>query len=62
MKAVAHRPQDMLDVDALLAVHPAANFDTVRQWIREFATAAAMSELLVDFDDAVQRRSKRDRP
>jgi len=52
----------MLDVDALLAVHPAANFDTVRQWIREFATAAAMSELLVDFDDAVQRRSKRDRP
>jgi hypothetical protein len=59
MKAVAHRPQDMLDVDALLAAHPAADLAPVRQWIREFATAAAMSELLVDFDKAVERRSKR---
>ena len=62
MKAVAHRPQDMLDVDALLAAHPTANLESVRQWIREFATAAAMSELLVDFDKAVERRSKRHRP
>jgi hypothetical protein len=60
MKAVAHRPQDMLDVDALLGAHPAADLEPVRQWIREFATAAAMSELLVDFDKAVERRSKRD--
>jgi hypothetical protein len=59
MKAVAHRPQDMLDVDALLEAHPATDLEPVRQWIREFATAAAMSELLVDFDKAVERRSKR---
>ena len=58
MKAIAHRPQDLLDVDALLAAYPDADLDSVRQWVREFGTATAMSDLLVDFDKAVQRRSQ----
>jgi hypothetical protein len=62
MKAVAHRPQDILDVDALLAAHPATDLQPVRQWIREFATATAMSDLLVDFDQAVERSSTRGGP
>ncbi|MEO7205285.1 MAG: nucleotidyl transferase AbiEii/AbiGii toxin family protein [Steroidobacteraceae bacterium] len=57
MKAIAHRPQDMLDVDALLAAHPDADLESVRRWVREFGAAAAMSDLLVDFDKAVLRRS-----
>jgi hypothetical protein len=59
--AAAHGIAPRID-DALLAAHPAADLDTVRQWIREFATAAAMSELVVDFDKAVERRPKRHRP
>jgi len=62
MKAVAHRPQDMLDVDALLAAYPTTNLESVRQWIREFATATAMSDLLADFDKAVERSSMSGRP
>jgi hypothetical protein len=61
MKAVAHRPQDMLDVDALLAAHPQTNVAAARQWIREFATATAMPDLLDDFDKAVERSSVRGR-
>jgi hypothetical protein len=57
MKAVAHRPQDMLDVEALLTAHPDANVAAARQWIREFAVATAMSDLLDDFDKAVARNS-----
>ncbi len=59
MKAVAHRPQDMQDIDSLLAAHPEANIESVRQWVREFGVATATSDLLVDFDKAVERSSAR---
>lgn len=58
MKAVAHRPQDMQDVDGLLDVHPEVDVEAVRRWVREFATATAMSVLLEDFDKAVARRAR----
>ena len=57
MKAVAHRPQDMRDIDGLLAVHPEVNIGTVRRWVREFGAATAMSDLIEDFDKAVARRA-----
>lgn len=56
LKAVAHRPQDMQDIDGLLAAHPEANIEAVRRWVREFGAATAMSDLLEDFDKAVARR------
>ncbi len=56
MKAVAHRPQDMYDIDGLLAAHPDTNIEAVRRWVREFGAATAMSDLLDDFDKAVARR------
>jgi len=59
MKAVAHRPQDMRDIDGLLAAHPQANIESVRRWVREFGIATAMSDLLEDFDKAVARRVMR---
>lgn len=59
MKAVAHRPQDMHDIDELLAAHPEANIEAVRRWVREFGVATAMSDLLEDFDKAVARRAIR---
>jgi hypothetical protein len=60
MKAVAHRPRDLQDVDALLAAHPEADLISVRRWVREFSLATAMSEMLDDFDKAVARRGGAD--
>jgi hypothetical protein len=60
MKAVAQRPRDVMDLEALLDTHPEANLDRVRQWVREFSTAAAMPDLLAGFDKLVARaRSRR---
>jgi hypothetical protein len=56
MKAVARRPKDMQDIEALLAAHPEADIDFVRQWISEFAAAISVPDLLDDFDAIVARR------
>ena len=61
MKAVAHRPRDMQDIDNLLKLHPEANTEFVKQWVREFARATAMSDLADDFERLVARhRSDQD--
>lgn len=56
MKAVAHRPQDMQDIEGLLDAHPDADVETVRRWVREFAAATTMSDLVEDFEKVLARR------
>jgi predicted nucleotidyltransferase len=56
MKAFAHRPKDMEDIKGLLDANPDANLDIVRQWVREFARAMTMPDLLEDFENIVARR------
>lgn len=56
MKAFAHRPKDMEDIEGLLAVHPNANIEFVRRWLREFSTAMTMPDLVEDFEKAMARR------
>ena len=55
MKAIARRPKDLQDIEGLLAAHPEADVASARQWVREFATAMSMSDMLVDFDTVVAR-------
>jgi hypothetical protein len=55
MKAIARRPKDLQDIEGLLAAHPEADVVAVRQWVREFATAMSMSDMLDDFDKVVSR-------
>ena len=55
MKAIARRPKDLQDMEGLLAAHPEADVASVRQWVREFATAMSMADMLVDFDNVVAR-------
>jgi predicted nucleotidyltransferase len=50
MKAVARRPKDLEDIRGLLAAHPAANIAEARRWIREFATATGMPDMLEEFE------------
>lgn len=59
MKAIAHRPKDLQDIEALLDAHPDLNLDAARRWIREFAAASAMPDLLGDFEEMVSRRRPR---
>ncbi|MEW6657599.1 MAG: hypothetical protein AB1424_02955 [Thermodesulfobacteriota bacterium] len=59
MKAVAHRLQDMADIEAILAVHPKLNLRRTRRWVREFAAALSMPELLNDLEVLLSQRKKR---
>jgi nucleotidyltransferase AbiEii toxin of type IV toxin-antitoxin system len=56
MKAVARRPKDLDDIRGLLDAHPEANVAEVRTWVREFATAASMPDMLQGFDDLLAER------
>ena len=47
-KAVAHRPKDLMDIQALLESHPDLDRERVRRWVREFAQALEMPELWDD--------------
>jgi hypothetical protein len=53
MKASAQRPGDMIDLEALLEAHPEADLEQVRRWVREFATASSMPDLIGAFDKLV---------
>jgi hypothetical protein len=61
MKAVAHRPQDLADIEAILAAHPKLNLRRVRRWVREFAAALSMPEILNDLEALLSQRRKRRR-
>ncbi len=56
MKAVAHRPKDIEDIRGLLAAHPHADISAARRWVKEFATAMSMSDILEEFDKLLARR------
>jgi hypothetical protein len=59
MKAVAHRPRDMADIESILDARPKLDLPRVRRWVREFSTALETPELLRDFNALVARRRKR---
>jgi hypothetical protein len=59
MKAVAHRPKDIEDIDGLLTAHPNVDLNLVRKWVREFANAMTMPDLLEDFEKVVTRQIRR---
>jgi hypothetical protein len=56
MKAIAHRPRDLVDLEGLLLAHPEADIDRVRHWVGEFAVAATMPELLEDLEKLIGRQ------
>lgn len=59
MKAVAHRPRDLDDIEAILAANPRLNLRRVRRWVREFAAALSMPEILNDLEALLSQRRKR---
>ena len=57
MKAVAHRPVDAADIDAILAAHPRIDRAFVLSTVREFAEAIEAPELLDDLAELLHRRT-----
>ena len=50
-KAVAHRPKDLLDIQAIIENHPDLDREWVKLWVTEFAQALEMPELWEDIAD-----------
>lgn len=61
MKAVAHRPRDMDDIEAVLDAHPGLDLRRVRRYVREFSTALERPDLVKDLEAILARRRKRAR-
>ena len=56
MKAVAHRPIDMLDIQSLIDAQVYIDFRRVRQWVREFSSALEMPEIYTDLEKILVQR------
>lgn len=61
MKAVAHRPRDLADIESIMDAHPKLNLRKIRRWVREFSAAVEMPDILNDVEKIFQRRQKRKR-
>jgi hypothetical protein len=55
MKTVAHRPQDMVDLEYLIETHPAIDLARIQQRLHEFAEALEAPDLLNDFQALLDR-------
>lgn len=55
MKAVAHRPQDLGDIEGVLVANPQLDRQRVRQWVEQFATALDAPEILGDLEALLGR-------
>ncbi len=56
MKAVAHRPRDLADIEGILDRNPGLNLERARDWIREFSAALDRPEIFDDFQKIVRGR------
>ncbi|MDM8521633.1 nucleotidyl transferase AbiEii/AbiGii toxin family protein [Anaerolineales bacterium HSG6] len=51
LKAVAHRPKDLLDIQTIVETHPQLNQERIEYWVMQFAEALEMPEV---WDDVVK--------
>lgn len=57
-KAVAHRPKDLADIEAVVASQPKLDWDRIRYWVQQFAEVLEMPELWQDIS-RFQPKAKR---
>ena len=50
MKAVAHRPKDLLDIQGIIQSNPGLDREHIRDWVTQFATLLEMPELWDDIE------------
>ena len=56
MKAVAHRPWDLGDIDAVLDAHPELDTQRIRRWVREFSMALGTADLMDDLERLLKKQ------
>lgn len=62
MKAIAHRPQDMVDIKALVEANPKLDVRRIRRHVQEFSAALDMPDISTDLEEVLRgRRSSRRR-
>jgi len=59
MKAIAHRPRDVEDIEAVLDLHPDLDRRRILRWVRDFANVLETPELLTDLQAALGRHPRR---
>lgn len=59
MKAVAHRPQDLLDIHAIVRANPQLDVPRVRTQVRQFAKALDMPKIWTDLAVILKPLTKR---
>ena len=57
LKAIAHRPQDLDDMDTILRSHAELDLARVRRWVKEFAAALEMPEIDASLQQVLKRRA-----
>jgi hypothetical protein len=50
LKAVAHRPKDMLDIAAVIVAQPQLDTKRIEFWVRQFADLLEMPEMWTDLE------------
>lgn len=55
MKAVAHRPRDVADIESILDANPSLDLTRVRYWVGQFASALETSEIASDLEAILSR-------
>ena len=48
MKAIAHRPKDLLDIQAVIESHPDLDVARIKNWVKQFAEVLEMPSLWDD--------------
>jgi hypothetical protein len=56
LKAVAHRPQDIMDIREIADNNPAIDRKYIKKIVKEFAEVLEMPEILSDIDSILRKR------
>ncbi len=55
LKAIAHRPKDMLDIINLIEIYPKLDRARIEKWVRDYAELMEMPELWTDLAKLLDR-------
>jgi len=58
MKAIAHRGNDLIDLERVLRRHPEVDLERIRNLVADFASLLEMPEIIEDLDAIISRVGK----
>jgi hypothetical protein len=58
MKAIAHRPKDLLDIQSLIDANPKLDRGRIKNWVRQYADLLEMPELWTDLEPLLRTKRK----